>query len=243
VVLTGDGARRISALRRCWDDRVLRNHAARDAFLAWLHDQQRHGRGASDLKEFFNDPRSACSGQFFSMSDIGDAATYLADKKLIDATRRSREGDLLSARITANGLDCIERGGSVAEYANQPAKTSITYSFSAPVSGTNVAIGDGATQHATITSADLASVRTLIQAIAEALPGLGFDAQALNEAKDAASQVAVEMRQPQPDHHRLRAALGKMRDLLAQAGSQALAAVLSGAIDYERSKLGLPPAG
>jgi hypothetical protein len=52
-----------------------------------------------------------------------------------------------------------------------------------------------------------------------------------------------EIRQGEPDHPRLYAALGKVRYVIARAGNQALAAVLSAAIDYERGKLGLPPAG
>jgi len=242
VRLTSDGARHISALRRCWADHALRDRAVRDALLEWLYDQRIRKRSVSGFEGFFYDPRSAYSGQFFSVSDVEDAERYLLDKNLIEQTGDSVLPVLRSYRITASGLDCIEQGGSVADSARQPAGTSISYSFNAPVSGTNVAIGDNATQHATGGTVDAASVRTLIQAVVEALPILGLDARILDETKDAATQAAAEIGQQQPDRRHPRTALGKIRDHLAQAGNQALAAVLSAAIDYERNKLGLPPA-
>jgi hypothetical protein len=239
VMLTSDGVVHISSLRRDWADRKLRDGATRDALLAWLYDRRSKARGSSDIDDFFSDPRCAYSGRFFSLSDIEEAASYLREKNLIDIKRVS--GKLSALRITASGIDCVEQGDGVAEYG-KPAKTSVSYSFNAPVSGTNVAIGGKATQHATVSSLDTDSLRTLVQAIVEALPGLGFDAQFLTQTKDAANEVAAEIVQRQPDQPRLRVALGKVRDLLARAGNQALAAVLSAAIDYELGKLGIPPA-
>jgi len=237
VMPTSDGVAHISALRRDWADHILRDRAARDALLAWLYDRRGNAGGAYRVDEFFGEPRSAYSGQFFSLSNIDDAARYLQEKNLIDATRSL--GELSSLRITASGIDCIEQGGGVAEYG-KPAKPSVSYRFTGPTG--NVAIGDNATQYATVSSLDAGSLRTLIQAIVEALPGLGLDAQFLSQTKDAANEAAAEIEERQPDQPRLHAALGKVRDLLARAGNQALAAVLSAAIDYELGKLGIPPA-
>jgi hypothetical protein len=237
VMLTSDGVHHVAALRRGWADRALRDRAARDALLAWLYDRRIHEAAGG----FFSDPRSAYSGQFFSSDDMEDSARYLQEKKLIKRTHSNWLSDLSDLRITASGLDCIEQGGSVAEYAKQPAKTNISYSFNAPVSGTNVSIGGKAGQHATVSGLDASSLRTLIQAIVEALPGLGLDTQLLRETRGAADEVVDEIGHHEPDQQGVRAALGKVRDLLGRAGNQALAAVLSAAIDYERSKLGIPP--
>jgi hypothetical protein len=126
VILTSDGAGYISALGRYWADRMLRDGAARDALLAWLYDRGIHAKEPPDLygifrdddvHDIFSDPRSFYRGRFFAASDIDDAASYLQDKNLIDGTRSGRK--LSSPRITASGMDCIEQGVSVAEYAKQ----------------------------------------------------------------------------------------------------------------------------
>ena len=242
VILTSDGLGHISALRRDWADRVLRDRAARDALLGWLYDWRGNAGGAIDVDYFFGEPRSVHSGQFFSLSDIDGAARYLQEKNLIDVERISTR--LTFLRITAGGIDRVEQGGDVAEYG-KPVKPSVSYtitSFTAPVTAMNITTGGQANQHATGSSLDAGSLRTLIQAIVEALPGLGLDTQFLNQAKEAANEATAEIEQPQPDQPRLHVALRKVRDLLAQAGSQALAAVLSAAIDYELGKLGIPPA-
>lgn len=237
VILTDDGVERITELRHRWTDHILRDRAARDALLAWLYDRRINASEASEVDEFFGDPRSAYSGQFFSLGDIDDAASYLQEKKLIAGRRVEFARSLYLPRITASGIDCIEQGGSVAEYA-KPAKTNVSINA---VTG-NVAIGDKATQHATVTGMDAGSLGILIQAIFEALPALDFDARILGQTTDAANDVAADIAQRQPDRPHLRTALGRLRDLLARAGSQALATVLGAAIDSELSKLGIPPA-
>ena len=113
VMLTSDGAGYISALRLYWDDRMLRRGAARNALLAWLYDGGIDAKATSDIYEIFSDPRSFYGGQFFSVSDIDDAASYLQEKNLIDGTSFGGK------RITASGTDCIEQGGDVAEYGKQ----------------------------------------------------------------------------------------------------------------------------
>jgi hypothetical protein len=144
-------------------------------------------------------------------------------------------------KVLTNNL-VAKQGGSVAEYL-PPGGGSVTYNFNAPVSGANVAVGDHARQRATINGIDADHLQVLMSAITQALPGLNLDAQDCSDVQDAAAQVISEIRQGESDHPRLYAALGKVRDVIARAGNQALAAVLGAAIDYERGKLGLPPAG
>jgi hypothetical protein len=238
VILTDDGVRHISDLRRGWADHVLRDRAARDALLAWLYERRISASEASQVDEFFRDPRSFYSGQFFSLADIDDAATYLREKKLIAGRRDEFVRSLSSPRITASGIDCIEQGGSVAEYT-KPAKNNVN--FNEAVTG-NVVVGDYATQHAAISGMDAGSLGITIRAIFEALPALDFDAQVLGQTTDAANEVAADIAQRQPNRPHVRAALGRIRDLLAYAGNQTVATVLRATIDAELSRLGIPPA-
>jgi hypothetical protein len=218
---------------------VFRDRGARNALLAWLHDHEGTQHGPVRLEGFLRDPRSAVDGHFFSPADLDAAATYLHQKGLINGLLA--DDVPIAAGLTTEGVDCMEQGGNVAEYLT-PRPGGVTYNFHAPISGTNVAVGDQATQHATVNGVNADSLRILMQAITEALPGLGLDTQDQKDAQDATYQVVLEIKQHQPDQQRLCAAITKVRDFLARAANQALAAVLSAAIDHERSKLGLPPA-
>ena len=221
VMLTNEGIRRASELRSGWADGILRDRAARDAVLSWFYDQRIHPNKVVHANWIFGDPRSFYSGQFFSKDDIFDAVRYLRAKNLIEGSVSALEGDFSAfPRITASGIDCIEEGDGVAEYVKQPARASVTYTFNAPVSGTNVAIGDSATQQAAVYGMETDNLRVLIDAIVQALPSLGFNAQLFGETKGAVDVVAVEAGQSHPDRNRLHAALGKTRDLLAEPATR-----------------------
>jgi hypothetical protein len=241
VMLTSSGAAQAESARERWSSKTLRDRATRNALLAWLHDNEAAQHGPVRIADFLRDPRSAIDGHFLSAGDLDAAATYLNQKGLIDGHFIEEQHYPYAARLTADGTDCMEQGGNVAEYL-APRPGGVTYNFHAPVSGTNVAVGDNATQHATISGIDTDSLRVLMKAITEALPGLGLDTHDQKDAQNATNQVVSEIEQQQPDQQRLGAILRKVRDLLTKAGNQALAAVLSASIDYERSKLGLPPA-
>lgn len=241
VMLTQSGATRAESARVRWSNRVFRDRAARNALLAWLHDNEGAQQDAVHVADFLRDPRSAIDGHFFSGADLDAAVTYLYEKGLIDGQFIEEQRYPYAVRLTAAGTDCMELGGDVAEYLT-PRPGSITYNFNAPVSGTNVAVGDHATQHATINGIDSDSLHVLMNAITQALPGLEMDTQDQKETQDTTNQVIFEIQQHQPDGQRLRTALRTIRELLTRAGNQALAAVLNAAIDYERNKLGLPPA-
>jgi hypothetical protein len=220
---------------------ICRSQAARDALLAWLYNHGSHPQRAVRIDRFLRDLRSARDRQFFSPSDIQDAAGYLQERAWLT------EPESVSASAShrpyhRHRMDCIEPGGSVSEYAKQPAKTNVRYSFNAPVSGANLAIGDNAIQHATINNVDPNSLVTLMNAIIQAIPSLDMGVQDQKDAEDATNEVMVQVEQKEPGKPRLQAALKRVGDLLSRAGNQALSAVLSAAIDYERTKLGLPPA-
>ncbi len=150
VTLTESGAARVAQARRVMENPVARAQAARDALLAWLYDQRTGQQDAEHVDKFLSDPRSAANGLFFSLTDVDDAARYLQEKDLIDGARVDERRGPVIASITATGIDCAEQGGNVADFEKQPAKDSVSYSFNAPVSGTNIAVGGQATQHAVV---------------------------------------------------------------------------------------------
>ena len=224
-----------------WNNQVFRDRAARNALLAWLHDQRDQPQGASLIINFFRDPRSIVAGHFSSAADVDAAAAYLQDKELIKGIgSEDHQHGPTWARLTAKGTDCIEQGGDVADYLT-PRTTGTTYNFHAPVTGNNVAIGDNATQYTAINSTDAESIRILIEAVTQALPALALGTSNQQEAENAATQALTEIKELNPSHPRIQAALKKIGTVLAGAGNQALSAVLRAGIDYEMGKLGLPP--
>lgn len=85
-------------------------------------------------------------------------------------------------------------------------------------------------------------VRILMMAIVQALPALGLDNQEQEDAEETANQITSEVQQGRSDQSRLTHATRRMSQILTKSAQQALATVLTGVIDYELSKLGLPPA-
>lgn len=237
VQLTATGAARAEHARQRWENRVHRDRAARNALLAWLHAQRATPQGPVPLAGFLHAPQSVIDGHFLTADDLAAAAGYLYQKSLI--TGLPADDTPITAGLTADGTDCIEQGGDVANYLT-PKPSGPTYNFG-PVSGTNIAVGDHATQHATIHGIDADNLRTLMQAITQAIPSLGLNSHDQEEADQTTQQIAAEIETHQPDHARLRAALKKIGATLANAGNQALAAILTAAINQERAKLGLPP--
>ena len=140
-------------------------------------------------------------------------------------------------------MDCIERGGNVADYIRQPDKPGVTYSFHGPVSGSNFATGDHSTQYAAATGLDATGLRDVMEAVTSQLSSLHLEPREERALAAAAGEVSTQIAGQAPNKFRVSAALKKILPLLAKAGNQALAAAFRIAIDAERAKLGLPPAG
>ena len=241
VQLTASGAELAELSTRDWDSGMLRDRTARNALLAWIRDQRDSPQGAALVANFLRDRRSAFSGRFFSASDVDAAAAYLYDKGLIDGTFIDEQQGPVYARLKAEGIDCIEHGGDVAAYLTSKERHPVTYNFNAPVSGTNVAVGDHATQISVTQEVDADALRTLVLAITEALPALRLDSKEQIETEEVASGIVTETQQSSPDQSRIRQGLGSLGRLVASSAQQALAAVLSALIDYELKRIGLPP--
>lgn len=240
--LTQAGVTRIEQNQQRWNNRVSRDRAARDSLLAWLHDQRDAPQGSVPLARFLLDPRSALGGHFFTLADLDAAGAYLSEKGLIRGTAYvDQQRSPVWAQLSVDGIDCMEQGGNVAEYLT-PRPGGVIYNFNAPLTGTNIAVGDNASQHATVNGIDADSLRTLMTAIIQALPSLGLDATDHKDVERTANEVIYESEQHQADPSRLRSTLTRLRSALAPAAKQSLSAVLNALIDYERQRIGLPPA-
>ena len=96
---------------------VLRGRAARNALLAFAH--QEEGKSIIKIPEdFLRSSFDSTGGYLFSAADVLSASQYLLDKGLVVGDDRYVESARARGiqRLTANGNDCVEQGGDVAEY-------------------------------------------------------------------------------------------------------------------------------
>jgi len=123
VMLTAAGATRAEQSRERWANRIFRDRAARNALLAWIHDQGETPQGSVLITNFLRDPRSAVDGNFFSPGDLDAAAAYLCERGLIRGMAFvDQQHGPIRGRLTAEGIDCAEQGANVAEYFNSTPK-------------------------------------------------------------------------------------------------------------------------
>ena len=94
-------------------NRAWRDHAGRNALLAFVHEKKAEITDVIHLpQDFLGSPRSAVAGDYFSEADVLAASHYLQDKGLV-------RGDKFQiTHLTDRGYDCIEQGGDVAKYSH-----------------------------------------------------------------------------------------------------------------------------
>jgi hypothetical protein len=231
VMLTKSGVADVQKSLHAWNSRVFRDHAARNAFLAFAY-RVAGSAARVPIRDFLSSALSAVDGHFFSWEDVVVASRYLQDKNLVYIDEST------ITRLTDRGYDCIEQGGNVAEYLNR--EENVTYNFG-NVTG-NVSTGANARQIANFTQGgDADQLRTLMHAIVQALPTLALELRDQEAAQGVADQVIFEVQQGQPDRSRLASAMRRLKGILTTSAQQALTAILTGAIDNELSRLGLPP--
>jgi hypothetical protein len=148
VYLTDEGRRDVEERKRRREEPGLRRRACRDAFLDWLDSQPGSSTNTVPVDGFLRDNRSTWEGEPFDVPDVEVATAYLRDRGLVSGVEVEEFGGPIRASITAAGVDCVEAGGSVADYLNrgQLAGTTITTHFHGPVPGQ---VGIGNTIHQT----------------------------------------------------------------------------------------------
>jgi hypothetical protein len=140
VLLTKDGAAQVEKSRaaqveksraaqveksRRENNRARRDHAGRNALLAFVHEKAESADVIHLPGDFLRSPRNTVAEDYFSDADVLAASHYLQDKGLVLGDESK------ITRLTATGYDCIEQGGDVAEYSHR-----------IEGSGTNIRISD-----------------------------------------------------------------------------------------------------
>jgi hypothetical protein len=238
AVPTPAGSLHFQETDRRWNDRRWREPAARDAVMSWIYNRDEDASvDGLPVEHFFLDTHSAVEGRTFSDTDIARACAYLAENGLIDGPTVDQARGPVRVWLTARGIDCMEKRLSVADYLNRPTGGT-TNNFFGPVSGTNLAWGDFATQNAVASGIDADGLRTLLQAVIAALPAIGLTGSDRRSVEEAAAELEAAASEPTPNPSRLRRALQSMREGLSAAGKEALPTLLKAAIDHALAGIG-----
>ena len=238
VALTEAGRTGVKEAEETWNDRRRREPVLRDLVMGWLYDVEwDSATGYVALAGFVASDRNSIAGHAFSEADLDRAAAFLEERALIEGTHVDQRRGPVLARLTASGISCMEKNQGVARYLEAAAAGTVN-NFYGPVSGTNLAWGDNAHQRATSSGVDADGLRTLAQAIIQALPGLSLPEPELAEVHAAVSEVTAAAGEQIPDKKRLGRALVAARHALATGGNQALSIVISAAVNHALAALG-----
>jgi len=115
VSLAPAGVVELQAIRAKRTNRLERNAYARNVMLQWLYDHEEER--VRSLAEMINDPQVHFYGDALTSDETGRAFSYLREQSMVRA-RRAFGGDVLTPRITARGIACVESGKTVADFTN-----------------------------------------------------------------------------------------------------------------------------
>jgi hypothetical protein len=241
AALTASGLQKLQDVERRWRQRSWREPAARDAVMNWIYEAEEGvPTGYLPITGFFRHRRSVVDGFMFSVDDVDRASAYLAEQGLIEGLTVDQLRGPVQVRLTASGIDCMEKGLSVADYLDRRTGGT-TNNFFGNISGSNLAWGDHATQHSTVNGVDAEGLKTLVDAVLHALPVMGLASPDQQAAEAAAADLAAEARAESPNPSRVHRVLRRLGAVLSNAGEQALSVVLKAAIDHVAASVGLPP--
>jgi hypothetical protein len=141
-----------------------RRSACRDAMVDWLYSGDAVTPPGVVRDTMMQDPRRNCFfAEPFSADDLDAAAAWLYRQGLVGGTLVGQAQGPVILYLTDAGVKCAEVFGSDTDgylqsqqrasgstpavaVTTSPRPANVTYIFNAPVSGTNVAVGDSSTQ-------------------------------------------------------------------------------------------------
>jgi len=229
--ITDDGILVIRELHRLRSDPGLRSAALQRGLLSWLYEFDRRGVQPPTTQYFVSDNLASFAGEFATDTDVQRVVSSLKEKLLIDGHPLPQTRHLASPRLTALGSDCIESGGTVAEFlarSLQPA--SQVFNIDASGAG-NFAFGTqgDVTQSysAGVSPEALSKLAQFAAMVHEGLSSLGLDSDQQVAASSLADELEHATQDGKSDKNRLRKIGSKLLAALGPATSTALTGVIT----------------
>jgi hypothetical protein len=226
AMLTSYGIADVLARRKRRGDPAQRARACRAGLLRWFYQQRADEVHLPMTEEFGADDGAVWEGARFSVTEIRDAAEYLAAKGLIKGATVAEIRGPVRAEITTDGIDCVtDWKGDMAEFlrgqrAGGPSITNHGPYIAGDANGANMAWENtgGVTQNHSTGDQIAPGFEPLAEAVAEILkqlPAYGLSPDDQQDAEDAANEVLAEVTQPEPEPRRVRRAVAALRGFLA----------------------------
>lgn len=220
--LTFDGLQAAEKLRQRWADPVWRSAAARTGLLRWLDSQERAGLHMPVVLDVLDSDFVAFAGQPLTTREIDRAAEYLSDKGLIEGPIVDQAAGPVRARLTAEGLDCVENhGGNVAEYFKDQTAHRDVYNIGTLNNSGAIAFGGGDARQQIV-----ADAATIAQTLLRHLDSLEMTEDHRAETRTAAEELQSELDRSDKDAGRISKALGKVVGYVTDAGQPVITALL-----------------
>lgn len=157
--------------------------------------------------------------------ELGDACTFLADKRLIDETRTLwGHYTPFLVNITRRGIEEIERSIQAPKEPTQyfPAASSIVY-IEGNVVGSPIQSGSPGARQEVATNISIPDIRDFISELKKATPELDIPDEQKSELEAEISTLEAQVNSPKPKKQIIRESLHSVRAILEGAGG-ALAA-------------------
>ncbi|WP_211275599.1 hypothetical protein [Actinoplanes rectilineatus] len=234
------------------NDEVLRVRACRDGLLRWFHGRWQVRARMPLTGQFADDEHAEWAGRRFSLSEIQEAAGYLADRGLILGVTVAQVPGPFRADITTDGIDCVtDWAGDVAGYLRDrhgPGPTTVHHGpvIHGDAQGNQWAWGNhDVTQHQS--NKDVApgfeALAEAVAAIVARLPAYQLGPDDRQDAEDAAAGVLEEITGADPEPRRVRRAVAALRGFLvpiaANAAGTEVQALAQQGIDQLNAAIGM----
>jgi hypothetical protein len=199
------GRPQAAARRELRKDGKARRLACRDAVLQWL--DAREGEDATtEISEIVRSPLGWFCGASFTIDDVTKTIISLREKRLVT-------GPDNEPRITAEGIDCVERYGGVVEYLNRQDRGGVQVTIQGDNNG-QLAVANRDVEQAQNQANDANVLMAFAQALREFAEVAGSEEAEYNQLAD---MLEAEAKKDDRDEGWVRSLLERARNLLGKA--------------------------
>ncbi|MFJ9173761.1 hypothetical protein [Streptomyces sp. NPDC102360] len=214
VSFTPAGVAELQAIRANRSNRLERNTYARNVILQWLYDHEEDR--VRSLAEMINDPQVHFYGDALTSDEVGRAFSYLLEQSMVKG-RRAFGGDVITPRVTARGIECVESGKTVADFTNpQHSGGNVYHTYLPNAQGVIVGEQQNFTQNTSV-GIDPSAFIQLAGYLGQVSPTLGLEDSERIELERVARELHTAATSTSPEPSRLRALTSRIVDGLTNA--------------------------
>lgn len=219
-------------------DIVERSKSARENYLRWLYDCDHNDDRRLTHSDFRASAHGNYLGQEFSDGEIRKAARRLVDGGYITGERMAT-GSYAAPRISNEGINIIERYGSLAKIPAASQGNVTTHINLADSHGNNLNVGGSkVTQTSNVTVDQLEQATMFIRSAKGLIPLLGLADGDQVKALEIIGELESETTGPAPKRDRIKELISKVAEIAALGTAQGMVDALVGMAESTLAALG-----